>query len=179
MPTPKVLPPDFFRRDTLKVAKELLGKFVVKAQERDKNLSFLITEVEAYDGPEDKASHASRGRTPRTEVMFWEGGYFYVYLVYGMHFMLNIVTGAEDYPAAVLLRGTREVSGPGRLTKQLGVDKSWNKQPVHPDSGLWVEDRGVEINDKDIITGPRVGVDYAGQVWKNKPYRFSIKTDQI
>lgn len=172
MPTPKILEPDFFRRDTLAVAKELLGKFLVKNEKRGETLCFLITEVEAYDGPEDKASHASRGRTPRTEVMFWEGGYFYIYLVYGMHFMLNIVTGDRDYPAAILIRGTREVSGPGRLTKKLGVDKSWDRNRVHPDSGLWVEDRGVKFKSSEITTALRVGVDYADEIWKNKPYRF-------
>lgn len=172
MPTRKTLSPEFFQRDTLQVTRELLGKNLVGSQTSCGEFCFLITEVEAYDGPEDKASHASRGRTPRTEVMFWGGGYFYVYLVYGMYYMLNIVTGGEEYPAAVLIRGTREIKGPGRLTRDTGIDKSFNKLPVIPNSGLWIEDRGIKVKKEEITTTPRIGVDYAGEEWKNKEFRF-------
>ena len=173
MPGPKVLTPDFFQRQTLEVTREVVGKFLVK-REGGRELAYTITEVEAYDGPEDKASHASRGRTPRTEVMFWSGGFFYIYLIYGMYHMLNIVTGKEGYPAAILIRGVREVNGPGRLTRDLGIDKSFNRFRVVPDTGLWVEDRGVKSSYKKIRTCPRVGVDYAGEEWKNKPFRYIL-----
>jgi DNA-3-methyladenine glycosylase len=100
----KVLNKTFFERPTLEVAESLLGKFLIKRY-RGVEKAYMITEVEAYDGFEDKASHAHKGKTERSEVMFGEAGYWYVYLVYGMHNMLNIVTGKYDYPAAVLIRG--------------------------------------------------------------------------
>ena len=102
----KVLTQSFFNRPTLLVTKELLGKFLVR-KVGVKEISGMITEVEAYIGPEDQASHASRGRTPRTEVMYGKPGYWYVYLIYGMHYCLNIVTEKKEYPAAILIRGIK------------------------------------------------------------------------
>ena len=170
----RVLKKDFFQRDTLKVAEEILGKYLVRNTEQGV-ISGMITEVEAYDGPQDKASHASRGRTRRNEVMFWGGGYIYVYLVYGIHYMVNIVTGAEEYPAAILIRGTEQVSGPGRLTNYFQIDRSLDKISADPSSGLWVENRGVRIEEGDIYTTHRVGVQYAGDPWAYKPYRYILK----
>lgn len=135
----------------------------------------MITEVEAYDGPHDKASHASRGITPRTKTMFGEPGFWYVYFTYGIHWMLNIVTGAEGYPAAVLIRGTEAVSGPGRLTKYFHVTGTLNKKPATKVSGLWIEDRGKRIPCSRIQKSARIGVDYAGPVWAKKEYRFLVK----
>ncbi len=155
------------------VARDLLGKFLVR-KVGGKELALMITEVEAYDGLEDKASHASRGRTARNLPMFGPAGRWYVYLVYGNHFMLNIVTGDKDYPAAVLLRGVEGVNGPGRLTKQFRVAKSFNNKPANKKIGLWLEDRGVKIKRKEIKTGPRIGVAYAGPRWASKPYRFYL-----
>lgn len=152
------------------VAENLLGKFLV----RD-GRTFMITEVEAYDGFEDKASHASRGETPRNKVMFGEAGVWYVYFVYGMHHMLNIVTGAEGYPAAVLIRGIEGISGPARLTKSLGIDWQMNEQKAIHASGLWIEDRGIIIPKNRIERTPRIGVAYAGEEWAGKPWRFCIK----
>ncbi len=134
----------------------------------------MITEVEAYDGPHDKASHASKGKTPRTEVMFGEPGVFYIYFIYGMYNMLNIVTGARDYPAAVLIRGVEGISGPGKLTRELSIDRTLNGLKVNKKSGLWIEDRGVVIVPKQIQKTPRIGIAYAGE-WKDKPYRFIWK----
>lgn len=133
----------------------------------------MITEVEAYDGFEDKASHASRGKTDRNQVMFGEAGRFYVYFTYGMHWLLNIVTGKENYPAAVLIRGVEGVSGPARLTKKLKIGKRFNGLKAVPKNGLWFEDRGVKIESSRIKRTPRVGVDYAGK-WAGKLYRFLI-----
>ncbi len=149
----------------------MLGKFFVKKE--GPSLSFyMITELEVYDGFEDKASHASRGRTSRNEVMFRQGGCFYVYLIYGLHYMLNIVTGDREYPAAILLRGSDRVSGPGRLSKELGIDKTFNNRLIDESDSLWLEDRGVRPDKKDIQSLPRIGVDYAGEEWRKKKLRF-------
>ncbi len=166
----KILRKSFFEQPTLLVAENLLGKYLV----RNGN-AFMITEVEAYDGFEDKASHASRGETPRNKVMFGEAGRWYVYFVYGMHHMLNIVTGAEGYPAAVLIRGVEEVSGPARLTKALGIDCATNEQKAVTASGLWIEDRGIVVPKNRIKKTPRIGVAYAGEEWAGKPWRFVLK----
>jgi DNA-3-methyladenine glycosylase len=168
----KILRRDFFEQPTLLVAESLLGKFLVRDSK-----SFMIIEVEAYDGFEDKASHASRGETPRNTVMFGEAGIWYVYFVYGMHHMLNIVTGAEGYPAAVLVRGVEGISGPARLTKALGVDRQMNEQKAERKSGLWIEDRGIIVPKNRIEKTPRIGVAYAGEEWARKLWRFMLKTN--
>ena len=177
-----VLPLKFFNRPTLIVAHDLLGKFLVRKL-HGKEISAMITEVEAYDGPLDKASHAHRGRTARTEVMFGEAGHWYVYFVYGMHWMLNIVTGPKDYPAAILIRGAKTIlpagkwkvlDGPGKLTKFLHIDKKLNAAPAVKRSGIWIEDRGARIKKADILAQKRIGIDYAEE-WKEKPYNFVIK----
>ena len=173
----KVLKKDFFQRDTLKVAEEILGKYLVRNTEQGV-ISGMITEVEAYDGPQDKASHASRGRTRRNEVMFWGGGYIYVYLVYGIHYMVNIVTGEEEYPAAILIRGTEEVNGPGRLTKYYRIDRELNRYKAIPENGLWIEDGGISVERKNVKRTARVGVEYAGQPWASKPLRFVLERGQ-
>lgn len=167
-----ILQSSFFNCPTVHVAQNLLGKFLVHGKD-----AFLITEVEAYDGPEDKASHASRGRTQRNAPMFGPPGFFYVYLVYGMHWMLNIVTGHQNYPAAILIRGAAEISGPARLTKFLGIDGKFNGKQAIPREKLWFEDRGIILSKEMILRTPRIGVDYAGPVWSQKPYRFLLKND--
>ena len=134
----------------------------------------IITEVEAYDGEKDLACHASKGRTKRTEVMYRAGGIWYVYLCYGMHEMLNLVTGPADYPAAILIRGVSGISGPGRLTKNLQIDRRLNGQPAAPPSGLHLEDTGLGVPRRSIKAGPRVGVNYAGPVWAAKLWRFQF-----
>lgn len=168
-----ILKRSFFVRPTLLVAKELLGKYLVRRY-GGKEIPLLITEVEAYLGHNDKASHAGRGKTERNKVMFGEGGRWYVYFTYGMHWMLNIVTGPQNYPAAVLIRGTDKVAGPGRLTKYLKIDKGLNGLLADKKSGLWVEGRGYKIKPSEIIKSPRVGVDYAGPLWAKKPWRFYV-----
>jgi DNA-3-methyladenine glycosylase len=169
-----ILKKDFFIRPTLEVAEEILGKYLVRSFGENK-MEGMITEVEAYDGPDDKANHASIGKTKRNEVMYESGGHIYVYLTYGIHNMLNLVTGEEGYPAAILIRSTEQVSGPGRLTKFYHIDRSLNRLEAKAKNGLWIEDRGVEIGSKDIKRTPRVGVQYAGETWAGKPYRFILK----
>ncbi|HVO28911.1 MAG TPA: DNA-3-methyladenine glycosylase [Candidatus Paceibacterota bacterium] len=173
----------FFDRPTLAVARDLPGKYLVR-EYRGRRIAVMVTEVEAYDGPRDLASHASRGRTPRTTVMFGPAGYFYIYFTYGMHWLVNVVTGPQDYPAAVLIRAgayrdpktRREVfiNGPARLTRFLKIDGALNGEPAARAGGLWFEDHGVKVARKDIKIAKRVGVDYAGPVWSEKKYNFKI-----
>ena len=170
----KILGETFFARGALVVAEELLGKFLVR-KTGAKEEARMIVEVEAYDGHWDRASHASRGETERNKPMWGKAGRLYVYLVYGMHEMLNIVTGRAGYPAAVLIRGVEGYNGPGKLTKYLRIDRKMNGKKVSRATGLWVEDRGVVIQKKDIQKSPRIGVSYAGPVWSKKPYRFHLK----
>lgn len=177
----KVLNKSFFDRPAVKVAKELLGKFLIKKVGK-KEINTMITEVEAYDGFKDRASHAYKGRTERNEVMFGEAGYWYVYLVYGMHDMFNIVTGKKNYPSAVLLRAVlyeeKKIDGPGKLTKTLKIGRNFNKKKADKKTGLWIEDRGIKIKSNSakwrIKKTPRIGVDYAGECAK-KLYRFVLE----
>ena len=132
---------------------------------------FKITEVEAYRGTEDKACHASKGRTARTEVMFHEGGRLYVYLIYGIYWMLNIVTGAINEPQAVLIRGLDKYDGPGKLSRSLGIDKSYYGEDIATSERIWIEDSGLY---PAVKTAPRIGIDYAGEYWKTRPWRYFL-----
>ena len=168
-----ILPQSFFSRDAEVVARDLLGReFVYK--NKDQIIHARITETEAYDGETDLACHASKGRTKRTEGLYTPAGYFYVYLCYGMHWMLNIVVREKDYPAAVLIRGVEHISGPGRVTKYFGIDEKLHGLPVHKKSGYWFES-GTPVPDTQIKRTPRIGVAYAGHIWSKKKYRFLIK----
>lgn len=163
----RILKPDFFKSDALDIAPKLIGKYLIREYE-GKLFRSVITEVEAYCGENDLACHASKGRTPRTEVMYNEGGYIYIYMIYGMYYMLNIVTGAKDSPQAILIRGTDSIKGPGRLTKRLFIDKSLNNKLLLPQNGLWIEESGIRLSYK---TMPRIGVAYAKE-WALKPWRY-------
>jgi DNA-3-methyladenine glycosylase len=182
-----LLSSDFFNRPTLTVAKKLLGCFLCRCFGK-KIIRLEITEVEAYDGPHDKASHAHRGKTARNAPMFGEAGNWYVYFTYGMHWMLNIVTGPKGYPAAILIRGGvisptpkaglevgLKLHGPARLTKFLKIDKRSNNKKAGRETGLWIE-KGTPMPKKMVQRTPRIGVAYAGAVWSKKPYRFVIRT---
>jgi DNA-3-methyladenine glycosylase len=160
---------DFYRRDVLEVAPQLLGKHLVKMERDGSRSTYMITETEAYRGAEDLACHASKGRTRRTEVMFGEGGYIYMYLIYGMYWMMNVVTGPKEVPQAVLFRGLREASGPGRLTRLVGVDRGYYGEDLVRSERIWIEESDIT---PDYFAGPRVGVDYAGLPWKDLPWRF-------
>ncbi len=175
----KVLSQKFFNRNALKIAKELIGKYlVVKIKNKEK--AYMITEVEAYDGPEDKACHVYKGKTERNKVMFDSPGHWYVYFIYGMYWMLNIVTGPGEYPSAVLIRKVENLNGPGKLTRDLKIDGRVNSKPADKKTGLWIEDRGeikqIVNGEWQIIQAPRVGVQYAEE-WANKPYRFILLTN--
>ncbi len=164
----KVLSTRFFNRTTLTVAQELVGMYLVRKVGR-KIYKERITEVEAYLGPHDLASHSSKGRTERTKVMFMEAGTIYIYFIYGMYYMLNVVTEEKEYPAAILIRGTESFKGPGVLTRELGIDKKLNGKLIGKESGLWFEKSNEKVKIKKL---PRVGVSYAGPIWSNKKYRF-------
>ena len=163
----------FFLRDVLIVAPEMLGKILVRKFGENHIERFAITEVEAYSGIGDLACHASKGKTKRTEVMFREGGQVYVYLIYGMHWMLNIVTGEENNANAVLIRGVQGISGPGRVGKVLQLNKSFYGEDLLTSEKIWIE------NAKPVVkfeSSPRIGIDYAGEPWISKPWRFFVKT---
>ena len=162
------LPHAFFTRDVLEVAPDLIGKKVVRIL-NGKRVERIITEVEAYRGEEDLACHASRGRTKRTEVMYHEGGKIYVYLIYGMYWMLNIVTGKADDPQAALIRGLLDINGPGRVSRALEIDGSFYGESIITSSRIWLEEA---IRFPEIRTAERVGVDYAGIYWKEKKWRY-------
>lgn len=174
--------PSFFNRDTKTIAQDLLGKFLVRRVGKN-SLAGMIVETEAYVGPHDQASHASKGKTERTKVMFESAGTWYVYMIYGMYYCLNIVTEGKDYPAAVLIRALelpdRTGSGPGKLCRALAVDKKLNcTSAVSKNAKLYIEDRGIKIPKSKIVKTKRIGVDYAGK-WKDKPLRFYIKDNQF
>ncbi len=163
---------DFFRRDVLEVAPDLLGKQLVMMDGKKGKSVYTITETEAYRGGEDLACHASKGRTARTEVMFGDGGLVYMYLIYGIHWMLNVVSSHVDDPQAVLIRGLREANGPGRLTRLLGLDKQFNGEDLVQSKRIMIEDSLIVPS---YTTGPRVGIDYAGEPWRSIPWRFVMK----
>ncbi|MDX8338062.1 DNA-3-methyladenine glycosylase [Draconibacterium sp. IB214405] len=171
----KRIPNSFFKREVTKVAPDLLGKILVRRFDDGRIEKFIITETEAYRGGDDKACHANKGLTPRTKVMFDEGGLVYVYLIYGMYWMLNFVTGEVGDSSAVLVRGIEGISGPGRVGKALQLDKSFYGENLETSQRIWIEDSG---NKPQFITAPRVGIDYAGEPWINKPWRYILKNNQ-
>lgn len=169
----KILDQKFFNKSSVKIAKALLGKFLVR-KINGKEISLMIKEVELYDGFNDRASHANRGRTKRNTPMFGSAGRWYVYLCYGMYEMLNVVIGKKNYPAAILIRGAGRYNGPGKLTEALKIGRKLNNKKASKKTGLWVEDRGVKVYTKNIKKAPRVGVHYAGPKWSNKKLRFFL-----
>lgn len=175
----KILSRAYFSRPTLQVARSLLGKYLVRKKGR-KVIAGRIVEVEAYIGTEDRACHASKGRTVRTDVMFGPAGAAYVYLIYGMHHCFNIVTERAGFPSAVLVRAVEDagtqalIDGPGRVCRFLAIDRRLNCEDLTMGGVLWVEDRGERVTPSMISTGRRIGVDYAG-LWAKKPWRFRLK----
>ncbi len=183
----------YLREDVVGISKELLGKFLFTNIEGIVT-GGMITETEAYKAPEDKASHAFGGRrTDRTETFYSEGGISYVYLCYGIHSLFNVITNVLDVPHAILIRAIEPVEGfeemmrrrkkttvspvltcgPGSLSQALGIDRRLNKMDLQGER-IWIEDRGMLIPEKNIVKGPRIGVDYAAE-YAAKPWRFGIK----
>lgn len=175
--TGRVLPASFYERATLVVARSLLGQYLVRETATGLHAGRII-EVEAYVGPQDRACHASKGRTPRTDVMFGPPGRAYVYLIYGMYHCLNVVTERLGYPAAVLIRAVEHESGlldgPGRVCRFLEINRDLNCHDLTIGQKLWIEDRGERIRGARVGAFPRIGVAYAG-AWAAKPWRFRVQ----
>jgi DNA-3-methyladenine glycosylase len=174
----KRLPRAFYDRDTEAVARDLLGKWLVRATDGTPRIGRIV-EVEAYLGPEDRASHSSKGLTPRTRVMFGPPGYAYVYLVYGLHYCMNVVTGPVGRGSAVLLRALEPLlnvdgspRGPGRLCRAMGIDLGCNAFDLTRDEFHIAGPP--EDEDVPIVKRPRVGVAYAG-AWARRLLRFYIR----
>lgn len=184
-----ILPRDFYNRPTLTVARELIGARLVRILDGVK-LVGLITETEAYISQKDLACHARAGLTPRTQVMYGEPGHAYVYFTYGNHWMLNVVTEREGFPAAVLIRAIqpiegvevmsgrrngRDTFGPGKLCQAMGIGRSENGVDLtETSSGLWIE-AGIQVPNKVVTKGPRVGLNSTPEPWLSKPWRFLVK----
>jgi len=189
------LPREFYLRpDVLTVAKDLLGKLLVVPGPKSQRVSGKIVEVEAYRGPEDRASHAYGGRrTKRTETMYGTGGVAYVYFVYGMYYQFNVVSNVADTPHAILVRALEPVegieimrerrhthpdhnltSGPGKLCIAMGIDRTLDGADLLEDR-VWIENFET-VSPRQIAKGPRIGIDYA-QEWITKPWRFWIKNN--
>jgi DNA-3-methyladenine glycosylase len=184
----------YTRRDTLKVARELLGKrLVVPSPISGERVSGIIVETEAYMGPEDKGAHSfNNRRTARTEIMFGAGGAAYVFFIYGMYYQFNVVTSREDVPHVVLVRAlepeegvevmferravrkeTQLASGPGKLCLALGIDRSYNGEDLVEGKRIWLEDAGRRLRPSAISSGARIGIDYAEE-FVDKPWRFWV-----
>ena len=191
--SPQPLPRTFFSRPTRTVARELLGCRLVRHLNGNR-LSGIIVEAEAYIGEEDLACHAKAGRTPRTQVMYGPAGFSYVYFTYGMHWMLNVVTESEEFPAAVLiraiqpeegvevmqrLRGGRKIPdlcrGPAKLTQALDITRAQNGLDLcQPSSRITIEPH-THFGRRTVQAGPRIGLGNTPEPWKSKPWRYAVK----
>lgn len=167
---------EFYHRDCLEVAPDLVGKVLVRTLEDGSQLRLRISETEAYRGEEDTACHAHKGRTKRTEILYREPGRIYVYLCYGVHWLLNIVTGEKDSPQAVLIRACVDAEGPGKLTKRLQVDKTFNDTSILTQKRLWIEEDGKRYV---IVPDTRVGIGYASEEDQARLWRFKLRAEWI
>ncbi|HBE12958.1 MAG TPA: 3-methyladenine DNA glycosylase [Clostridiales bacterium] len=156
------------------LAPALLGKFLCRNIE-DEIIRLRITETECYYGEIDTACHAHKGKTPRTETLYRQGGCAYVYVCYGIHSMLNVVSGPEGFPEAVLIRGVQGYAGPGKLTKALHIDRSLNGENFSKSNKLWLEDDGYESSYK---TAKGVGIEYAHPFDRDRLWRFILMEEK-
>ncbi len=174
----RILRRNYFNRSTLIVARSLVGKYLIRCI-NGREIAGKIVEVEAYVGSQDRACHASKGRTQRTDVMFGPAGVAYVYLISGMYHCLNVVTEREEFPSAVLIRAIELegelIDGPGRLCRALQIDRCLNLVDLTIGESLWFEDRGEGVGRGTVGAYPRIGVDYAGK-WAEKLWRFRLRT---
>ena len=178
----KILKSEFFNRNSVLVARDLIGKFLIRKIGNNK-VKYKIVETEAYEGFKDKASHAHIGQTKRNWPMFESPTTIYVYFTYGIHWMLNISCGKKGHPGAVLIRGIEGYIGPARLTKKLKIDKNLNGKTLGNKSGLWIESdthKSIQsLKEKNIILRtPRIGIDSSGEVWSKKLYRFVLQSSK-
>jgi len=161
---------DFYHRPCLEVARDLVGKVLVYNGQH-----LRISETEAYCGENDTACHASRGRTKRNEVLYADAGTIYVYLCYGMHWMLNLITGDAQDPQGVLIRACVDAPGPGRLTKRLGITGESNRKSALTGEDLWIGDDGFRCH---VVTDKRVGIGYASQEDQDRLWRFILSENR-
>lgn len=166
---------EFFHRDCLDVAPDLVGKLIVRTLENGEQIILRITETEAYRGEEDTACHASKGRTPRTELLYADAGTIYVYLCYGMHWLMNVITGEKEQPQGVLFRACEIYNGPAKLTKRLCIDKSFNGQSFIGNDRIFIADDGLH---PEIKRMKRVGIDYATPEYRDILWRFVGGTNE-
>ncbi len=166
---------DFYHRPCLAVAQELVGKRLVHRLENGEVRCLRITETEAYCGEEDTACHAHKGRTKRTEVLYADAGTIYIYLCYGMHWLLNVVTGDVEAPEAVLIRACEGATGPAKLTKALGITGELNRGNICGDE-LWIEDDGESCA---VTAVPRVGIGYASVEDQQRLWRFVMQKPSL
>lgn len=159
----------FYSKNAMDLAPELLGKLLCMKNNNGVS-KFRITETECYYGEEDTACHAHKGKTERTKIMYGQGGAAYIYLCYGIHSLLNIVTGPENHPEAVLIRGIEGFNGPGKLTKALGIDRNLNGENLIESEVMWIEDDGKSFQ---FQTSPRVGINYATPEYRDILWRFT------
>ena len=167
-----ILNKEYFSQSATLLAPDLIGKILCRRTESG-IIRARITETECYFGEEDTACHAHKGRTPRTDTLYLAGGVSYVYLCYGIHSLLNIVTGESEHPEAVLIRGVEGANGPGRVTKFLQITTADNRLPLTPVSGLWLEDDGTAP--PAFAASPRIGIDYAAPADRDRPWRYRVK----
>lgn len=172
---------DFYLKSAEKTAQNILGKYIVR-KDGNKLLKGKIIETEAYVGPQDRASHAFGNKiTKRNQVEYLQGGYIYIYLVYGMYWQLNITTGAKGYPECFLIRAIdsgediKKTNGPGKLCQWLKLDKSFYGEDIVKSKKIWTENCRQEIKKFDIISSSRIGIDYAGSYWAKRKLRFFLK----
>ena len=163
---------DFYKNHAFIVGPMLIGKLLVRKLENGEIMKHRITETEVYFGEEDAACHARFGRTDRSEILYNEGGYAYIYLCYGIHNLLNVVTGEKNHPEAVLIRAVEGYVGPGKLTKIMNITRELNKIDLNNSDELWIEDDGYIA---DYYTAPRVGIDYAAEPFKSIQWRYIMK----
>ncbi len=192
----KLLPAFYLQEDVVETSKALLGK-ILYSNINGQLSSGMITETEAYKAPEDRASHAFGGkRTKRTEVFFEKGGISYVYLCYGIHHLFNVITNKKNIPHAILIRAIEPIEGikymlerrnkiivsppltcgPGSMSQAMGFTMAHNKIDLQGNE-IWIEDNGILLSEKEIVKGPRIGVDYAGD-YASMPWRFGIKDNK-
>ena len=162
---------DFYKQDALVVAPNLLGKILVRKLDNGDTIKSVITETEAYVGEIDSACHARFGKTNRTKILYEEGGCTYIYLCYGIHNLLNIVTGKKDEPEAVLIRGVEGYDGPGKLTKAMQIDKTLNGADLTTSDKIWIEDSNYKPS---FVKTKRIGINYASEPYKSIEWRFVV-----
>lgn len=167
---------NFYSQDVIDLAKNLIGKVICRKFEDGEVHRFHITETEAYCGEKDLACHACKGKTDRTSVMYEAGGHVYIYLIYGMYWMLNIVSGKKNDAQAVLIRGVEGADGPGKVGRLLKLDKSYYGLNLATADNFWLEDDGTQYS---YEATPRIGIAYAGEPWVSKPWRFVHQIPKI